>query len=1325
MCNNNNTTTSTTTPNSQALAAYSNLLTQAGNVASQPYQAFTGELTAPVNAQQQAGIGNINAAANQAQPLLGQAAGLATSAAAPITGATIAQYQSPFTQQVVNATEAQMNQQNAMQQSQVTANAGAQGALGGNRVGVAQGTLAGQQTLADNSTIAGLENQGFTQALGEANTEQQNTANAAFNLGNIGTSMQNAALQGAGAQVSAGTLEQQTQQAQDTAAYQQFLNQQAYPYQNLAFEAGIDTGVGSQMGGTSTTTAPPPSILGSILGAGALGLGAFNAFSASDRRLKHNVARVGKTDDGQTLYRFQYKNDPSGRWHIGLMADEVEKKHPEAVAHVGRSGLGVVDYKAATDGAVGRRFGGGLWTGGDPDAADDIDDRRGAPALTSDDIHDIALAYRPPTDKIMLPRYGAGIAHDAGYDDIDGLVKGLQARPDMFAESHNRIRKMQEDNARDFGRKGLASGGVPSVPYAGGQSYVPTVSITSGKGAPPPPSAPQQPGTSTSDVASLLKIMGGGKGAGASSSNGITTGGDASGNPGLDLGSVDWTAGGTLPGLKKGGRILWQHPRLSGFGTGGVVRHFDDGGGVDTGIDGIMSAPTNADLQRDWERRHAILDRDRDAALPIAGLAGTPSGPAAADRGRRDAPLDRDPNAGVPVSGLAGTPSGAAAAPPIPARSLGDTGIDAIQNAPFTADMPRPSLEAEGPPMPPAPAPYGGPSYALPTDYTGTTPEPAAGLAPAATSQGSAGAPAPALPPAQTMGQPGLPRGIRNNNPGNIKDGEFAQNLPGYAGSDGTFARFDSPEAGHQAQVALLGRYGKQGIDTVAGVVSRWAPASDGNDVRGYAQFVASRLGVSPNDPINLQDPAVASRLASVMAQFENGTGAAAHFKGDGQTAPGVAGLAAAAPSRGAPSSAEAAPSSGIDGFLHKLTHMSPEASNALMVAGLSMMANRSPYAMQQVGEGGLAGLGAYNAGRQETTTNNLNQRKLDLEAAKFGEEQKYHQGELDVRNKALEVGHYQFQDGRKLDPATGNYVDGVWRNDTKTGNRTFLPGESITKPGAGAGTQLPTEAWSKNGDEFLHYLPPDKQNLVKKVANYDIDPKTLSVTGGRREETLNLASQYDPSFDQKNYNARYNAVNKFATGPQGQNLTSLNTTMYHLDTLGKAVEALNNGNVQAFNQVGNFMSRQFGYSNVTNFEAVRDVAADEVVKSVLGTAGSDADRQEMRKSILATASPAQLHGVIDRYEDLMAGRLHSLRYTFKDATGLGDEAFDRKLTPETRERLGKLESGAGAGNSQATTAGGQGAGVLDQARAAIARGAPRDAVIQRLRQNGIDPSGL
>ncbi|MDQ2079478.1 hypothetical protein RA307_04725 [Xanthobacteraceae bacterium Astr-EGSB] len=119
--------------------------------------------------------------------------------------------------------------------------------------------------------------------------------------------------------------------------------------------------------------------------------------------------------------------------------------------------------------------------------------------------------------------------------------------------------------------------------------------------------------------------------------------------------------------------------------------------------------------------------------------------------------------------------------------------------------------------------------------------------------------------------QAAQPRGIRNNNPGNIEDGPFARSLPGYAGSDGRFARFAAPEAGEFAIQRLLDSYAGRGINTPAGVVSRWAPADDGNPVPAYSAYVAEGLGVSPDDVIDLRDPKVRSAVAQRIAEFENG----------------------------------------------------------------------------------------------------------------------------------------------------------------------------------------------------------------------------------------------------------------------------------------------------------------------------------------------------------------------------------------------------------------------------------------------------------------------
>lgn len=268
-----NTTTTNTSPNPMAMGAYADVLARAQGVANLPYTPYGGELVAGINQQQNLGIGNINQNAGFAQPFIGQAAQYANNAAQPITAAQIQNYQNPYTQQVVNATEAQFQNQNAQQQSQLLGNAASQHALGGDRVGVAQANLAGQQALAQNPIIAGLYSQGYQNAEQMALAQQQAMAQGAYSLGNLGVAGQNAALQGAGAQFGVGSAQQQTQQAEDTARLQQFQQQQAFPYQQAQWLAGIDSGIGSQMGGQSQTIGPPPNPWAQLAGLGLAGAG--------------------------------------------------------------------------------------------------------------------------------------------------------------------------------------------------------------------------------------------------------------------------------------------------------------------------------------------------------------------------------------------------------------------------------------------------------------------------------------------------------------------------------------------------------------------------------------------------------------------------------------------------------------------------------------------------------------------------------------------------------------------------------------------------------------------------------------------------------------------------------------------------------------------------------------------------------------------------------------------------------------------------------------------------------------------------------------------
>jgi hypothetical protein len=147
-------------------------------------------------------------------------------------------------------------------------------------------------------------------------------------LAGLGSQAQQNALGAAQAQLGAGTLQQQTEQAGKTALYNQFLQEKGFPYQQAQFLANIAMGTGALSGSTTQTTQPAPFF--------------------SDKHLKEAVEPIGKTFDGQNIVKFRYKNEPGTR--IGLIAQDVEKHHPDAVGLAG--GYKTVDYDKATEAAA-------------------------------------------------------------------------------------------------------------------------------------------------------------------------------------------------------------------------------------------------------------------------------------------------------------------------------------------------------------------------------------------------------------------------------------------------------------------------------------------------------------------------------------------------------------------------------------------------------------------------------------------------------------------------------------------------------------------------------------------------------------------------------------------------------------------------------------------------------------------------------------------------------------------------------------------------------------------------------------------------------------
>ena len=116
-----------------------------------------------------------------------------------------------------------------------------------------------------------------------------------------------------------------------------------------------------------------------------------------------------------------------------------------------------------------------------------------------------------------------------------------------------------------------------------------------------------------------------------------------------------------------------------------------------------------------------------------------------------------------------------------------------------------------------------------------------------------------------------LPRGIRNNNPGNIRQNNIQWQGVSENPFDPHFVEFKEPIWGVRALMkTLLTYYRRYGLDTVQSIVNRWAPPHE-NATDHYVFHVARRLNVRRFDALDVEDPSILMGLARAIIVHENG----------------------------------------------------------------------------------------------------------------------------------------------------------------------------------------------------------------------------------------------------------------------------------------------------------------------------------------------------------------------------------------------------------------------------------------------------------------------
>lgn len=222
--------------------------------------------------------------------------------------------------------------------------------------------------------------------------------------------------------------------------------------------------------------------------------------------------------------------------------------------------------------------------------------------------------------------------------------------------------------------------------------------------------------------------------------------------------------------------------------------------------------------------------------------------------------------------------------------------------------------------------------------------------------------------------------------------------------------------------------------------------------------------------------------------------------------------------------------------------------------------------------------------------------------------------------------------------------------NDTSRANTAATQAGENSRAAQSRATQLRLGGYDANGNLLdIGGQGNPLSGLVDSIGTYK-SPESVAlarIPPALKSQVLAAVMQKYPDYDPSTFAAKQKAARDFATGTQGNAMRSFAVAGQHLDQLAPLIEALDNGNNQTVNKVGNAIATWNGGTPVTNFDAAKEVVGKEVIKAIVGSGGGVEERQELARQLDAAKSPQQLHGVVKQYRALMSAQhdaLHAQR---------------------------------------------------------------------------------
>jgi hypothetical protein len=432
------------------------------------------------------------------------------------------------------------------------------------------------------------------------------------------------------------------------------------------------------------------------------------------------------------------------------------------------------------------------------------------------------------------------------------------------------------------------------------------------------------------------------------------------------------------------------------------------------------------------------------------------------------------------------------------------------------------------------------------------------------------------------------------------------------------------------------------------------------------------------------------------------------------------------------------APPAPPGGFGDMMSRFSKSPWMALTAAGLGTMAGTSPFALTNIGTGGLQGIKAL----EQQQAQALKERSVDLHVKQLDQQAKHWADQLGLQREQLQrqTGLAQLEALKPFVIGTqhGENVYAVRDASSPNGMRVInlneLTGAAGTGAGAGAkpnfvipgtgpGTgpvdpstltpaapdKPPPDTGLPDNAIFVSEPPPDGTHpevledmtpadaaLVKAMSEGRKKFLPLQRNNPRNNYLMQKLYDYDPGADETTFARRQRTQNFFAVGTSGgggQNIAAMNTWAGHVNELLGLTDKLNMGNYPDLNAwkadliKRGILGDKDAQKLVGRIEFLQKGVADEGAKIFAGSNSALADREEWLKRVDISNPAHVIRAKLTEAEKMVEARLASLTHQYNEGMRTNHNPASM-LSPETRTIFDGLRSGTAGQAAPAAPAG-------------------------------------